>query len=74
MSEWDETLLPPHVTLTKAQQQVVNTEGVTLIGWDAKFRPVVEGPVGIPARTQRWALLKNGDPTDITPGSFTPAD
>ena len=53
-------------TLTTQQRRVVETATVHLVGWDAKGRPVVSGLVGIPQRRQTWALLKNGDPADIT--------
>jgi hypothetical protein len=52
--------------LTKAQATVLNLDGIKFIGVDSKNRPVVEGNVGNPHRRVRWALLKNGDPTDVT--------
>lgn len=47
-----------------AQRRVI--ESTTLVGVDARRRPVVEGPVGIPQRTMRWAVTKAGDPVDVT--------
>lgn len=52
--------------LSTAQRRIIDSEGVTLEGWDAKGRPVVSMMAGIPAQLRRWAVLKNGDPTDIT--------
>lgn len=56
----------PHPKTTPAQRRVITTEGVHLIGWDEKSRPVVEGMFGIPNQLRRWAILRNGDPTDVT--------
>lgn len=35
-------------------------------GLDAKLRPVLRASLGIPRRESRYALLRNGDPTDVT--------
>jgi hypothetical protein len=48
------------------QRRVLSTEGVKFIGEDAKGRPVVEMMVGIPNTLRRWAVKRDGDPTDIT--------
>ena len=45
---------------------VLNTPGVRLVGIDAKNRPVVEKMAGIPHQLRRWAILRNGDPADVT--------
>ncbi len=48
------------------QRRVLNTKGVTLLGVDEKGRPVVEAQLGIPNQLRRWALLRSGDPADVT--------
>lgn len=55
-----------------AQARVLNTEGVTLLGYDEAGRPVAQGESGIPKQTRTWALLRNGDPTDIQGEVTTP--
>jgi pantothenate kinase-related protein Tda10 len=56
----------PAPTLSKAQSRVVSMDGVTLEGWDAKNRPVVSAMLGIPNQLRRWAIKRDGDPTDVT--------
>lgn len=48
------------------QRLVLATDGLTYLGTDAKTRPVVEGLAGIPNTLRTWAVLRNGDPTDVT--------
>jgi hypothetical protein len=38
-----------------------------VMGLDAKMRPVVQARLSGPARMTRYALLRNGDPTKLTP-------
>lgn len=49
-----------------AQQRVIDHDRVTLVGHDAKDRPVVRALVGIPNQMRQWAVLRSGDPTDVT--------
>lgn len=64
--------LQPQVALSalSAQQcRVLGSDGplyLTYLGTDAKGRPVVEALVGIPNALRTWAVLRNGDPTDVT--------
>ena len=51
---------------TPAQKRVLNTPGVHYLGRDEKGRPVVEQMAGIPQQLRRWALLKTGEPADVT--------
>lgn len=55
--------------LSAPQCRVLATDGPpwpTYLGTDAKGRPVVEALVGIPNTLRTWAVLRNGDPTDVT--------
>jgi hypothetical protein len=52
--------------LSLSQRQVLRLPDVSWVGTDARGRPVVEARVGIPQRLQRWALLRSGDPADVT--------
>ena len=52
--------------LSAQQRRVIDTDGITLIGFDDRSRPVVEGAIGIPKQVRRWAIKRDGDPTDIT--------
>lgn len=49
-----------------AQKRVIATPGVKLIGIDSKMRPIVQQMTGIPQQLREWAVLKNGEPTDVT--------
>jgi hypothetical protein len=53
------------IKLTAAVRRVLDTEGVTHVGWDENNRPVVEKMVGIPQQLRRWAVKRDGDPADI---------
>lgn len=52
--------------LSAAQRRVLMTDGVEMLGWDEKGRPVVRAESGIPKQMRTWAILRNGDPADIT--------
>jgi hypothetical protein len=52
--------------LSVQQRLVLASPRVRLLGVDAKGRPVVEAPVGIPQQVRRWAVLRSGDPADVT--------
>jgi hypothetical protein len=65
--------------LSAPQRRVINNDDVAWVGWDAKDRPVVgawyyAGILQPPERDRRnaasewreWAMLKNGDPTDVS--------
>ncbi len=58
--------------LSAQQRRVV--EQSTLVGFDARDRPVVEKLVGIPGQLRRWAVLRSGDPADITEPVDTPKE
>lgn len=47
------------------QRRVLDTEGVRLVGFDARQRPVVEALTGIPQSLRRWAVKRDGDPADV---------
>lgn len=49
-----------------AQRRVINNPHVTLVGVDARGRPVVSGKSGIPEREMTWALKRDGDPIEVT--------
>jgi hypothetical protein len=53
-------------TPSPAQRRVLNIDGVRLEGWDAKNRPVVSAMLGIPNQLRRWAILRSGEPTNVT--------
>jgi hypothetical protein len=55
----------PH-PLSAQQRRVIDNPNVHLVGFDARRRPVVRALSGIPQQWRRWALLRNGDPADIT--------
>lgn len=57
--------------LSAQQRRVLSTPGVNYLGRDEKNRPVVSAMTGIPQQYRTWAVLKNGDPTDVT-GQVTP--
>lgn len=52
--------------LTAQQKRVVQTPGVSFLGWDEKDRPVVEGMFGIPQQLRRWAITRKGDQIEVT--------
>jgi hypothetical protein len=56
---------------TTAQRRVMETDGIQLLGYDERNRPVVQGETGIPKQIRVWALLASGDPADVT-GRVTP--
>lgn len=52
--------------MSPQQRRVLDAEGVTYIGTDAKGRPVVEAPPWWrPNALPAWALLRSGDPADV---------
>lgn len=51
--------------LTTQQRRVVQSPGITLVGVDRRGRPVVEGKAGAWSGVQRWAVKRDGDPTDV---------
>lgn len=63
---------------TPQQRLVLDNPQVTLVGTDARGRPVVEAMVGIPNSLHRWSVKRDGDPTDVsepvTPVPTTIAD
>lgn len=55
---------------TKTFEAICSTDSeARIMGLDAKLRPVIKARAGIPQTTRKWALLRNGDPTD--PGKIT---
>lgn len=52
--------------LSAQQRRVINMPGVALLGQDEKGRPVVQQMSGIPQQLRTWAILRSGDPTDVT--------
>lgn len=50
--------------LSTQQKRVINDDRVNWEGWDAKERPVVS--LDDWRGFRRWAVLRNGDPTDVT--------
>lgn len=48
-----------------AEQAVKADPKAVILGIDGRNRPVIQAMVGIPNRLQTWAILRNGDPTDV---------
>ena len=63
--------MKPPRHLSTQQRRVLAVEGIKHLGWDEKNRPVVEALSGIPRTLRRWAVKRDGDPTDIV-GKVTP--
>lgn len=51
--------------LTHHQKLVTERPDIEHLGTDARGRPVVRGPKPLSDTLETWALLKNGDPTDV---------
>lgn len=56
----------PDYDYSAQQLRVLAAPGATLVGFDAKGRPVVEQPKRwSPGQSDRWAIKKDGDPIDV---------
>lgn len=68
-SHLDELAKDPR--LSQAQQEALRLilaadRDAKVEGLDSKLRPVVLASLGVPRRESRYALLRNGDPTNVT--------
>jgi len=52
--------------LSPSQRRVLNTPGVNHIGWDERGRPVVTAMTCVPNQRRTWAVLRDGDPTNVS--------
>lgn len=63
---WKPVAVPTIENTTAQQRRVINSDGVTFLGWDENNRPVVQATSGIPRQKRPpMALTRAGDPVDI---------
>jgi hypothetical protein len=61
------TRIPPASPrgLSRSQRRVIDTHGVTLVGFDDAGRPVVERKATWGENVERWSVTKTGEPVDV---------